>query len=190
MDYTTLSLAEVERSLDETAEDASRTFGGLTSDQLNWRTDDRAWSVAQCLEHLCISNRLMMTAAQQALRAAPGFWQRLPVLPGFFGRQLVRSQAPQATRKVKTSAVAIPSQSAIDAAVVERFAAGHRERAQWLHALDPALAARTIMVSPFIRLITYSVLDGCRLMAAHDRRHVEQARRVTQSAGFPAAPRS
>jgi hypothetical protein len=41
------------------------------------------------------------------------------------------------------------------------------------------------MVSPFVRFITYSVLDGCRLMAAHDRRHFEQARRVTEAAGFP-----
>jgi len=45
------------------------------------------------------------------------------------------------------------------------------------------------MVSPFVRFITYSVLDGCRLMAAHDRRHFEQARRVTQTAGFPRAGR-
>jgi hypothetical protein len=30
------------------------------------------------------------------------------------------------------------------------------------------------------------VLDGCRLMVAHDRRHMEQARRVMQMPGFPA----
>jgi hypothetical protein len=71
--------------------------------------------------------------------------------------------------------------------VIERFVAAHRERSDWIRTLDPDAAARTIMVSPFVKVITYSVLDGCRLMAAHDRRHFEQARRVTQAAGFPGA---
>jgi hypothetical protein len=42
------------------------------------------------------------------------------------------------------------------------------------------------MTSPFARVVTYSVLDGWRLMLAHNRRHVEQARRVTQAGEFPA----
>jgi hypothetical protein len=37
----------------------------------------------------------------------------------------------------------------------------------------------------FITLVTYSALDGWRLIVAHDQRHLEQARRVTQSPGFP-----
>jgi hypothetical protein len=41
------------------------------------------------------------------------------------------------------------------------------------------------MVSPFVAFITYSVLDGCRLIVTHERRHFEQARRVTQEPGFP-----
>ena len=37
------------------------------------------------------------------------------------------------------------------------------------------------MVSPFVAAITYSVLDGLRLVVAHDHRHFEQARRVMTS---------
>ena len=43
------------------------------------------------------------------------------------------------------------------------------------------------MTSPFIGVITYSVLDGWRLMVAHDHRHIEQAQRVRTSPGFPGA---
>ena len=189
MEYTALSLADATRALDDTAREARDTFGGLDAAQLNWRPDARAWSVAQCFEHLRTANRLMVTAAQHALAHPPTIWQRVPLFPGFFGRQLVRSQAPQTTRKFTTSAIATPSQSAIGADVIERFVAEHRDRSDWIQSLDPAVVARTIMVSPFIKVITYSVLDGCRLMAAHDRRHVEQARRVTQAAGFPRGAR-
>ena len=187
MDYTSLALSEVGRALDETAREAGDTFGALDAGQLNWRPDAIGWSVAQCFEHLLVANRLMLTASQHALSHPPGLWQRTPGLPGFFGRVLVQSQSPQTTRKARTSAKATPSASAIAADVIERFAAAHRERSEWIRTLDPDAAARTIMVSPFVKVITYSVLDGCRLMAAHDRRHFEQARRVTQAAGFPRA---
>ena len=45
--------------------------------------------------------------------------------------------------------------------------------------------ARRIMVSPFVSRVTYSVLDGYRLIAAHQRRHFEQAQRVTEDPDFP-----
>ena len=43
------------------------------------------------------------------------------------------------------------------------------------------------MTSPFLGIVTYSVLDGWRLIVAHERRHVAQAKRVMGSAGFPGA---
>ncbi len=54
-----------------------------------------------------------------------------------------------------------------------------------MQALDGRDARRIIMVSPFVSFITYSVLDGCRLIVAHERRHFEQARRVTREPEFP-----
>jgi hypothetical protein len=51
-------------------------------------------------------------------------------------------------------------------------------------ALDET-SAGVVMVSPFVRVISYTVLDGWRLVVAHDWRHVEQARRVMQAPGFP-----
>ena len=112
-------------------------------------------------------------------------WQRLPGLPAMFGKLLVRSQAPQATRKYKAPTPARPSTSDIARDIVQRFVAQHREAVGQVAGLDETRAARAIMTSPFASVITYSVLDGWRLIVAHDRRHVEQARRVTQAAEFP-----
>ena len=69
--------------------------------------------------------------------------------------------------------------------MVRRFADQQRAIAAWMERLEAARAERTIMTSPFLRVITYSVLDACRLIVAHDRRHVEQARRVTSMPEFP-----
>lgn len=189
MDYSTLSLADVRTGLDAVAREAETTFGGLNPQQLNWRPDVTRWSVGQCFEHLLTANRLMIRAAEEGLDPARprSVWQRLPILPGVLGRVMVRSQAPEATRKFKAPGPIRPTASDIAPDVIQRFVAQHREAVAKVSSLDEQRAARTIMTSPFVRVITYSVLDGWRLMFAHDRRHFEQARRVMQTPGFPGA---
>jgi hypothetical protein len=118
---------------------------------------------------------------------APTIWERVPVLPGVLGRALIRSQAPTAARKFTAPPGARPVFTQIPGDIVRRFAAQQREIAQWIGTLDDR-QARLIMTSPFIRVVTYSVLDGCRLIVVHDWRHIEQARRVTALPEFPAAP--
>jgi hypothetical protein len=188
VDYTTLSLAEVTTALDDVARDAQATFARLNARQLNWRPDAARWSVGQCFEHLLIANRLMMRASQDALldRHSPTIWERLPLLPRLVGGMLIRSQTPGSSRKFTAPRPAQPAASDIAPDVVHQFVDQQRNGVAWMMALDESVAARTIMTSPFVRVITYSVLDGCRLIVAHDRRHVEQARRVMLAPEFPA----
>ena len=187
MDYTTLSLAEARSGLDDLARDAQTTFGRLDARQLNWRPDAKRWSVAQCFEHLLQMNRLMMQAAGDGLneKMPRTIFQRLPVLPRVLGRVMVRSQSPETTRKFSSPSQGRPSNGDIAADVVARYVEQQRDAVTRLQAIDEHDAARAIMISPFIGVVTYSVLDGWRLMFAHGRRHVEQARRVTTEQGFP-----
>jgi hypothetical protein len=188
IDYTTLSLADVRTALDDVVRDAQATFGGLDARQLNWKPDATRWSIAQCFEHLLKANRLMVRASEEALKAgrSRSIWECLPVLPGVFGRMLIRSQTPGSTRKFTAPAPARPASSDIAGDVIGHFVAQHRDIVASLQSLDERVASQTIMTSPFIRVIAYSVLDGCRLMTVHDRRHVEQARRVMLEPEFPA----
>ncbi|MEO7273114.1 MAG: DinB family protein [Vicinamibacterales bacterium] len=187
MDYTALSLPEVQRGLEAVAVEAQGLFGGLDPGQLNWRPDPARWSVAQCLDHLLTANRLMIRAADdaQAPGASRSVWQRLPVLPGILGGMLIRSQSPGATRRFTAPAQAHPASSDIEADIVRRFVSQHEEAVGRLRTLDESLAARAIMTSPFVKVVTYRVLDGWRLVLAHDRRHLHQAQGVMASPGFP-----
>jgi len=187
MDYATLSLADVRSGLDLIAQETQARFGGFDVRQLNWRPDAARWSVAQCFDHLLTANRLMFQGAEDALNdAVPRtLWQRVPVLPGILGRMLIRSQAPGATRKFTAPSKAQPATSDIAADIIRRFVEQHRDAVARVQALGERDAARAIMTSPFIRVVTYSVLDGWRLVLAHDRRHFEQACGVALSPGFP-----
>ena len=185
--YLRLSLADVEAELAAIALETRLVFGHLDARQLNWRPDATNWSVAQCFDHLLSTNRQMLQAMDAALDAsrARTIWQRLPGLPRLFGALLVKSQAPGGNRKFSAPRQAVPSASAIDAAILDRFLAHQHEAVARLRALPAVETPGAIMVSPFSSVITYSVLDGWRLIVAHERRHLGQARRVTEAAGFP-----
>ena len=189
MDYATLSLADVTSGLEAVARETHAVFGSLDARQLNWRPTAAQWSIAQCFDHLLTANRLMFQAAEDAMDdgASRTVWQRLPVLPRVLGRALIRSQAPTATRKFVAPPRARPASSDIAAGIIQAFVEQHQGAVTRLRALDERHAARVVMVSPFIRVVTYSVLDGWRLVFAHDRRHFEQARSVALSTEFPKA---
>lgn len=189
MDYRTLTIEQIRRELDQTTADVRAAFGGLDARQLNWRPSAAAWSVAQCLEHLVNTNREMCLAIDRASSPASPrtVWQRLPLVPRLYGRLMITSQAPDATRKFTAPPSARPSASEIDPRIIDRFEDGQHEVGQVMGSLAGRDPGRIIMVSPFARLITYSVLDGLRLIATHERRHFEQARRVVDAPGFPGA---
>jgi len=188
-DYTTLSLADVGAELSAIARDTQSVFGLLDEQQLNWRLDATSWSVAQCFDHLLNTNREMFQAVEAAMDGSrpPTLWQRLPVLPRVLGRMLIKSQMPEGKRKFTASRKAVPASSPIDPRITARFVAHQHEVVARVRSLEGRDVARIIMVSPFVSFITYSVLDGCRLIVTHERRHFEQARRVTQEPGFPSS---
>jgi hypothetical protein len=177
-DYTHFSLRDITTGIHDIAEEARLTFGSLDDGKLNWKPDEARWSVAQCFDHLVSANRQLVDQAKSALENPPtSIWQRLPLWPAMFGRLLVSSQGPKVGRKYVAHSKATPA-SRIRADIIERFAEQHRELEAWTRTLDESTARRTVMISPFASAITYTVLDGLRLLVAHDRRHFEQARRV------------
>src|SRR5262249_53935235 len=151
MDYTTLSLAEVTSGLRDVMRDTQATFGHLGPAQLNWRPDEKRWSVAQCFEHLLTGNEMMLRAAREAMNAeSVSVWQRLPFLPAFFGRALIRSQAPGAAGKYTAPAKATPTRSAIARDIIERFVEQQRDVVTWIETAYEGRMARANMRSPFI----------------------------------------
>ena len=184
--YTALSPAQLVDEFSAIARDAEIAFGRFAGTELNWRPDAATWSIGQCFDHLLKSDHQMLQAIGRALDPAvtPTIWQRLPLWPRLFGWLLITSQAPGGKQKYTAPASARPASSDIAPDIIEQFIASQHMRTARLRTLSAADAHR-IMVSPFVAQITYSVLNGYRLIAAHQRRHFEQATRVTAHPGFP-----
>lgn len=185
--FATLSLIEIYVEIDAVSRDAEATFGGLNALQLNWKPAPSRWSVAQCFDHLIRINGQMLDGIVRTLDPATPkvLAQRVPGLPRILGRVMIRSLSPTATRKLTAPASARPSTSDLGGDVIVRFVDAQASLRERLRSFEDRDLVGTTMVSPFASMIVYSVLDACRIIVAHERRHFEQARRVTQTPGFP-----
>ena len=180
-------LSELVGQLEAIAADARAAFGGLDGRQLNWKPSAESWSVGQCFDHLLKTNAGFCSTLERIGRGAhkSSVWEKWSPLSGFFGRMVLRAVDPGSRRKFKAAAKTRPSSSNVEADVIGRFAEQQTRLAELMRATDKIDLNKTIVTSPVASFVTYSLLDAYRVVVTHDRRHFEQARRVTEAEGFP-----
>jgi len=186
MDYLKADLPSLITEANNIAAETKSTFGALTPTQLNWKPSAERWSVAQCFEHLLTSNKGFFPRVDGVIAGIkPTFWQRMPVLPGLAGRLLIKSLDPKSTRKIKAPAKFQPAQSDISPAVLDDFVDMQAKIVEKMKATEHLNLDKIIITSPVASAITYSMMDAYRVIVVHERRHFEQARRVTEEGAFP-----
>lgn len=163
-------------------------FGALRADQLNWKPNPDKWSVGQCFDHLIVSNGEyfpIFDAVLQGKKTTNTIWERLPGLPRMWGQMLIKSVSPDGARKQKAPKIFTPTASAVDSGIITRFIDQQDRVVNYLNTMTAVDADHIIITSPVARVITYSLLDACRVIVAHEQRHILQAKRVMQLAEFP-----
>lgn len=176
-------LAEGRLVADETA----RAFGPLSARQINWKPSPDEWSVGQCFDHLVLSNRPYEAIIRDVLdgRRRPRAWERVPLLPRLFGGLLISTLRPGSGRRVKARPGFLPSSSDVAPAVIASFVEQQRRLLALMEATRGLDLERITITSPVAGIVTYSLMDGYRIVVTHEQGHFAQATRVTESSGFP-----
>ncbi len=175
-------------NLQRVADEVNTAFGVLSAPQLNWKPAQKSWSVAQCFDHLIRTHSLYFPELERLAKGdvKMSFWEKASPFSGFFGRFLIRNLDPKNLKKMKTTAKAFPSESEIGGDIIERFCEHQRQLIEHIQKLpvnvDPA---RTIITSPLLSIVTYSLADTFTILDVHCRRHFDQAKRVTVMNEFP-----
>ncbi len=180
-------LAKFVEDAEAISEDARKTFGNLSEEQINWKPSADGWSVGQCFEHLVKTNSLFFPELEKIAGGGRknSFLENYSPFSSFIGNLMVKSLQKDG-RKFKTPSKAIVPPSEIDASIVELFLAHQTDLIQRVIRTEKADWQKTKITSPFMKLITYGLADGYRIVVEHERRHVRQAERVLQAENFPA----
>ena len=186
MDYLKADLPSLISAAESTANEVKDTFGRLTPAQLNWKPSAERWSVAQCFDHLLTTNKGYLPEIDNVLVGKKRrFWERVPVLPGLMGKFLIKAVDPASTRKVKAPKVFQPAQSDISGTVINDFVSQQATLVEKMKATAHLDLERIVITSPVAAVVTYSLMDAYRVIVVHNRRHFQQAKRVTEESGFP-----
>ncbi len=158
----------------------------LSPAQLAWRPAPNRWGVADCFIHLTqaaeVFHPRFVIAIERTLAA--GARSRGPWKGTWTGR-LFRAISGS---KVRIPIPAPPALRVVDEAPLDaprRFLVREAELLEILHRADGLDLGFSTTGSPISRRLRIPLGDGLALVVGHARRHLEQARRVTQSAEFP-----
>jgi hypothetical protein len=158
----------------------------LSNAQLNWKPRPDAWSVAECLEHLCLSNEVYMPPVSEALSERPT-GPVDEITPGWFGRWFIRRyiEPTMQTKRGRAPRKAVPVASRLDSSILDRFIASNASVRNVMARARQHNVNRVRFKNPFVSVIRFTVGTGLQIIARHNHRHLLQAERVTERADFP-----
>jgi hypothetical protein len=161
-------------------------FKSLSEAQLNHCPAPGAWSIAQCLQHILLSDEAYLPALERLLKKdhRPAFWEKYSPFTRSIGNSMISQLGTESNRRFKAPGLFLPTRQLIPAAVRDQILA-HWERLDELcRRLEEAGAAEKVMRSPVAPLITLRVHDALLMFRAHTRRHLQQADKVLSSSEF------
>lgn len=167
--------------------DIQENFSELNEEQLNWKPSEDKWSIAQCVEHLILSNERYFPIFDRLLLKGykPSFWERVSPFSNYFGKIMVKTLGPIPKKKYNAPKILKPSSSRIGKAIILSFGKQQERLKNYYTQLEQLITDKIIISSPVTSLITYS-LDHClQIIAAHQQRHLNQAMNVKEHPGFP-----
>jgi DinB superfamily len=182
--YSESDLAALQEAFDAIERDARELTAGLSPLEGSWRPSPSAWSVAECLDHLATANRVYLAAmrppAERAL--AGGKLRRRPAVPGLIGGWFVRTLEPPAGTRMKAPRKIVPRTAPPFADASTAFFTSHEDARTFLRTYAGIDLAGVRFPNPFIRGVRFSLATGIHVIAAHERRHLWQAREVLKAA--------
>lgn len=170
------------KALDAISREVQATFGPLSAEDLNAKTSQHSWSIAQNLHHLMVVNSSYFPTleAVSAGRYSPpfaarfGFWARLA------SRMLLQSVRPDRQRRMKTLKPWEPSGEALPDNIVGLFLDHQTQLQQQLSACEKHLQQGVVIASPTNRNVVYPLETAYELIVNHEWRHLEQAKEVKE----------
>lgn len=174
--------------------EAEELTSGLTPEQLSWRPGPDAWSITECLDHLVRTGEAYIEVLDEAIEDGRErrLWARGDYRPSLVGRWLpgllepppgLKIPAPRRIRPRPPEPGGPPPGNG--GHPIAAFLDLRKRLARRVVAADDLDIARIRVPSPFVSLLRFDLGSAFRVIAAHERRHLYQARLVQGAEGFP-----
>ena len=173
---------EIQSMLDQLASastDASALADGLSEAEAEIHLSPASWCIAQCINHIALTNDLYLAAMQKAAESGRehGKLRRRPALAGFAGRWFAAKIEPpiKPSFRIKTIPKLQPETTVSLEQATTSFASSQRAVEQFIRDSADLDLASIRYSNPIVRGFNFSLASGLNIILAHERRHLWQA---------------
>jgi hypothetical protein len=175
------------RQFEQVSAEADALAAPLRDDQFNWRPAPDAWSVAECLDHLNAAARAYLPKLDEGIAAALRCRARAgaPFKPSWAARLLLRTSEPSSRIRLRSPQMFQPAPGGSRVDVVTALGVNQARFIDCLLRANGLDLSRARVISPVSKWLRFSLGTVFAVIAAHERRHLSQARRIIALPGFP-----
>jgi hypothetical protein len=177
------------KQFEQISADADALVTPLCQEQFVWKPAPNRWSIAECLEHMNATARAYLPAIDEGIADAirHGAYAEGPFQYNLIGRIFPRLIEPPARFRMRTAIDKEPGPERPKRETLAGFRAYQVQYVDRLRQANGIDLSRSCVRSPLASWIRIPLGSAFASMAAHERRHLWQARKITEMAGFPAA---
>jgi hypothetical protein len=183
----TREIEEFRQQFEHLIADGEVLTAPLRDDQFVWQPAPDAWCIAQCFEHLNVSARLYLPQLDEGVADAirRGLYAEGPFTYNWIGRWMPRLMEPPPRFRYQTPKAFQPSSNRARYEIMAGFRAYQVQYIDRLRQASGLDLARARVASPVSGWIRMPLGSAFALIAAHERRHLWQARQIVALPGFP-----
>jgi hypothetical protein len=175
-------LEDYRQQVEQIKAEARELTQGLNEAQFNWRPAPDQWSIEECLSHLTMVGQWELRAIEQAVEQgrARGLTGTGPFAYGPVERFIIDMTRPPVRTKLPAPRRFTPLHGQPVTAILPTFLHVQSQFQLQMERADGLDLKRVKVATPISPLLKLSLGATFAQAAAHERRHIEQARRVRQ----------
>lgn len=156
-------------------------FAHLADSAINRQPASNHWSIAQCLDHIVVSDRLYYERLRRAVVEGHRTkrYSEDGIRPSFLGRYFIRLLGPDG-RRMKSPRLFTPSNDHRTGPLLADFADHQKELMELLRRADGLPVNVLRLSSPVSRVFRFSLGEVFLILLAHQKRHLNQTLAISR----------
>ncbi|HXH62151.1 MAG TPA: DinB family protein [Fimbriimonadaceae bacterium] len=158
-------------------------FMDLTPEQLQYRPDEKTWSLGQVFLHIWLANdKYLVKMSDVVLHTEKKEKENQEYKPGFFGSRFIQMVGPTGGKNTPVPKILEPDYKKVPDDIVQRVLDQLTAIEEFLDASEGKDIVKTRITSPVAKALKLRLGDVFKLLEQHNERHINQAMRFKRVA--------
>ena len=174
---SSVQIASLLAQIESATRIAEKLIDGRPIEDLTWKPQATAWSIAECLDHLALTTNVFLTPISQAIAKAPALTSDRSLRTGTLARLFIRNLEPPYRIRFKVLPQLTPCHREFQS-VWAGFLTSQSDLQAAIRSATGLAIDRVKIKSPVYARIAYNIYGALRMLAAHERRHLWQIQQI------------